>query len=162
MSFDQRKVEINKQMILMPINTGVSEKDILEQAEEIKKLQPEMMEWRIDYFKDVVLMNRLLEVAGKVKNVMGTIPILITFRSQKFGGKTELDSEDAYLNLVKIVIDFKEMFQMLREEVDALARGAEEGEGEEKRLKEFLGHTPLEVLCGALLGILIAALIPAF
>ena len=28
MSFDQRKVEINKQMILMPINTGVSEKDI--------------------------------------------------------------------------------------------------------------------------------------
>ena len=46
--------------------------------------------------------------------------------------------------------------------MDALARGAEEGEGEEKRLKEFLGHTPLEVLCGALLGILIAALIPAF
>lgn len=37
MSFDQRKVEINKQMILMPINTGVSEKDILKQAEEIKK-----------------------------------------------------------------------------------------------------------------------------
>lgn len=107
MSFDRRKVEINKQMILMPINTGVSEKDILKQAEEIKKLQPEMMEWRIDYFKDVVLMNRLLEVAGKVKNVMGTIPILITFRSQKCGGKTELDSEDAYLNLVKIVIDFK-------------------------------------------------------
>ena len=31
--------------------------------------------------------------------------------------------------LNKIVIDFKEMFQMLREEVDALARGAEEGEG---------------------------------
>ena len=27
---------------------------------------------------------------------------------------------------------FKEMFQMLREEVDALARGAEEGEGEDK------------------------------
>ena len=63
--------------------------------------------------------------------------------------------------LNKIVIDFKEMFQMLREEVDALARGAEEGEGEEKRLKEFLGHTPLEELCGALLGRLIAALIPA-
>ena len=64
--------------------------------------------------------------------------------------------------LNKIVIDFKEMFQMLREEVDALARRGVEGEGEEKRLKEFLGHTPLEVLCGALLGILIAALIPAF
>ncbi len=30
-----------------------------------------MMEWRIDYFKDVVLMNRLLEVAGKVKTSYG-------------------------------------------------------------------------------------------
>ena len=29
MSFDQRKVEINKQMILMPINTGVSEKEFI-------------------------------------------------------------------------------------------------------------------------------------
>ena len=27
-------------------------------------------------------------------------------------------------------------------------------------LKEFLGHTPLEVLCGALLGILIAMAVP--
>ena len=31
---------------------------------------------------------------------------------------------------------------------------------EDKRLKEFLGHTPLEVLGGALLGILIATLMP--
>ncbi len=30
----------------------------------------------------------------------------------------------------------------------------------EKALKEFLGHTPLEVLAGAMLGILIALLIP--
>ena len=36
MSFDQRKVEINKQMILMPINTGVSEKDILKKKKEKK------------------------------------------------------------------------------------------------------------------------------
>ncbi len=32
----------------------------------------------------------------------------------------------------------------------------------EKALKEFLGHTPLEVLGGALLGILVAALVPVF
>ena len=67
--------------------------------------------------------------------------------------------------LNKMVIDFKEIFQMLKEEFDALARGVdapEERGGPNKRLKEFLGHTPLEVLCGAALGILIAALIPAF
>ena len=67
--------------------------------------------------------------------------------------------------LNKMVIDFKEIFQMLKEEFDALARGEdapEERGGPNKRLKESLGHTPLEVLCGAALGILIAALIPAF
>lgn len=67
--------------------------------------------------------------------------------------------------LNKMVIDFKEIFQMLKEEFDALARcedAPEERGGPNKRLKEFLGHTPLEVLCGAALGILIAALIPAF
>lgn len=67
--------------------------------------------------------------------------------------------------LNKMVIDFKDMFLLLKEEFDAIARG-EQFEALEnksgKKLKEFLGHTPLEVLCGALLGILIASLIPAF
>lgn len=66
----------------------------------------------------------------------------------------------------KMVVDFKDMFQMLKDEFDALARGDQfsgmEEEGERKRLKEFLGHTPLEVLCGAMLGILVAVLVPAF
>ena len=29
-----------------------------------------------------------------------------------------------------------------------------------KRLKEFLGHTPFEVLCGAVLGIVVALIVP--
>ena len=68
--------------------------------------------------------------------------------------------------LNKMVIDFKIMFQMLKEEMDALARGESAPTDIESRsgkeLKEFLGHTPLEVLCGAALGILIAVLLPAF
>ena len=34
--------------------------------------------------------------------------------------------------------------------------------GDPKELKEFLGHTPLEVLCGALLGVIIAMIVPVF
>lgn len=37
---------------------------------------------------------------------------------------------------------------------------AESGDKKKKELKEFLGHTPLEVLGGALLGILIAMIVP--
>ena len=106
MKFTENQILINDQNISVLTNTGTNEADILNQAEKIKKLQPEMMEWRIDYFEDVILMNRLIEVANKLKDIMKEIPILITFRRQKFGGKTELDSEDAYLNLLKITIDF--------------------------------------------------------
>ena len=68
--------------------------------------------------------------------------------------------------LNRMVIDFRMMLQMLKEEMDALARGESAPVDLENRtgkvLKEFLGHTPLEVLCGAALGILIAVLMPAF
>jgi len=67
--------------------------------------------------------------------------------------------------LNKMITDFKDMFQVMKEEFDALARGEFLGNLEYrsgKKLKEFLGHTPLEVLCGAVLGISIAAFIPAF
>ncbi len=33
-------------------------------------------------------------------------------------------------------------------------------ESKKKELKEFLGHTPLQVVCGALLGILIGSFVP--
>lgn len=33
-------------------------------------------------------------------------------------------------------------------------------ENKKKEFKEFLGHTPLQVFCGALLGVLIGSLIP--
>lgn len=38
----------------------------------------------------------------------------------------------------------------------------EDEDREQKELNEFLGHTPLEVLGGALLGILIAMVVPVF
>ncbi|MCI8649273.1 MAG: divergent PAP2 family protein [Anaerotruncus sp.] len=68
--------------------------------------------------------------------------------------------------LNRMVIDFKDMFQMIKEEFDALAKGEQLGDvgeridGRRKALKEFLGHTPLEVLCGAILGIVIAMVVP--
>ena len=54
-------------------------------------------------------------------------------------------------------IIFSRMFDIINEELE---EDGEEGEapGSQKELKEFLGHTPLEVLGGMLLGILIASM----
>ena len=57
----------------------------------------------------------------------------------------------------KLVISFEAFFKQFVVEMK------EEGEEEEdpaRLLKEFLGHTPLEVLGGALLGVLIGTLMP--
>ncbi len=43
---------------------------------------------------------------------------------------------------------------------DSVDEFADNNAEETKDLKEFLGHTPLEVLCGALLGILVAMAVP--
>ncbi len=63
--------------------------------------------------------------------------------------------------LNKIVFHWDDI---VKKEPDSDAEGADDASEElsKKELKEFLGHTPLEVLGGALLGILIAMLIPKF
>lgn len=59
-------------------------------------------------------------------------------------------------------IIFSRVFDMLNEEIDQSFgyQGGEdkpEGGDHQKELKEYLGHTPLEVLGGMLLGVLIAS-----
>lgn len=48
----------------------------------------------------------------------------------------------------KVINDMVELFAHMGKDVDI-----------EKQLKEFIGHTPLQVLCGAILGIATALLI---
>ncbi len=66
----------------------------------------------------------------------------------------------------RMVLDFKDMFLMVKEEFETIARGSkleelEEETGEKRKaLKELVGHTPIEVLCGAILGIIIAVIVP--
>ncbi|MEG1943765.1 MAG: divergent PAP2 family protein [Angelakisella sp.] len=65
--------------------------------------------------------------------------------------------------LNKMIFSFKDInkiFDLLNEEIDEEYDEATEKIAEQKELKEYLGHTPLEVLGGALLGILVASLMP--
>lgn len=69
----------------------------------------------------------------------------------------------------RMIFSFKDMsriFDVLGQEIEAEFDDLEENTenlediAEHKELKEFLGHTPLEVLGGALLGIVVASLMP--
>ncbi|MFV0352259.1 MAG: divergent PAP2 family protein [Oscillospiraceae bacterium] len=53
--------------------------------------------------------------------------------------------------------------KVINQLMDELSSDDDEGQQEEtKKLKEMVGHTPFQVLSGALLGILLAVIIPVF
>ena len=66
------------------------------------------------------------------------------------------------INRLRKIVDKldDETVERLDEEIDIEIDANEENETVNKELKEFLGHTPFQVLCGALLGIIIGMAFP--
>ena len=56
----------------------------------------------------------------------------------------------------------RDLNKMIEEDQKADIDYFDDEDEDPKELKEFLGHTPLEVLGGALLGIIIAMIVPVF
>ncbi len=76
------------------------------------------------------------------------------------GVRREAGQHAREINRLRKIVDKldDEIVEKLDEEVDI---ESETGDAEaDKELKEFLGHTPIQVICGALLGILIGLVFP--
>ena len=85
-------------------NVGSTEKEIMDSAKKIKAAKPDLMEWRIDYYAAGIKdFNTLKTTAKKLRQEVGELPVLVTFRTKNEGGVCQLD-EDQYLNLVEYVI----------------------------------------------------------
>ncbi|MCD5517919.1 type I 3-dehydroquinate dehydratase [Lactobacillus delbrueckii subsp. allosunkii] len=85
-------------------NVGVTEEEILASAKEIAAAKPDIMEWRIDYYEAGIMDNeKLIATAKALRDVVGELPILVTFRTKNEGGVLEL-GEDEYLDLVATVV----------------------------------------------------------
>lgn len=85
-------------------NVGSDEDEIINSATEILAAQPDLMEWRIDYYSAGINDHeRLIATAKKLRKAVGELPILVTFRTKNEGGVCDL-TEDDYLKLVETVI----------------------------------------------------------
>lgn len=85
-------------------NVGVTKEEILASAKEIAAAKPDIMEWRIDYYEAGIKDNeKLIATAKSLRDVVGELPILVTFRTKNEGGVLEL-GEDEYLDLVATVV----------------------------------------------------------
>ena len=94
-----RKLEngTGRPKICVPI-TGREEEEILSAAREIKASPADMVEWRADWFDGISDPERIRSVLERLRNALGELPLLFTFRTSGEGGEKEIDVP-AYVRL---------------------------------------------------------------
>src|SRR5690554_3171972 len=86
-----RDIEIGKgrPKICLPI-TGINLDEIKEQAIHISKLNPDLVEWRVDFFESLDIIPAL-EV---IRNHIGHKPLIFTFRTINEGGQKQITDQE--------------------------------------------------------------------
>lgn len=85
--------------IIVPI-VGVTKEDIIEEAKTFDSIPIDVVEWRVDWFEDVFDFAKVENVLKDLREVLGNIPLLMTFRTSKEGGEKAIEA-DAYAELNK-------------------------------------------------------------
>lgn len=88
--------------ICVPI-VGKNKKRMIEQAQKVLDMKPDMVEFRADYL-DVVEKEAVTSIAGEVKKVLGNVELIFTFRTKKEGGEREV-SESEYKEICVAAAD---------------------------------------------------------
>ena len=68
--------------IIVPI-VGVTKDDIIAEAKTFDSIPVDMVEWRVDWFENVFEFDKVEEVLKELRDALGNIPILMTFRTSK-------------------------------------------------------------------------------
>ena len=83
--------------ICVPIVAGTKD-GIIEEARNIKNLPADIVEWRVDWFENVFEFDKVKDVLKELRETLGDMPILMTFRTSKEGGEKSIEDE-AYAEL---------------------------------------------------------------
>lgn len=87
--------------ICVPV-TGATKSQILKQVQKITAEEPDLVEWRADFFESVNNLEAVKKMLAAITDKLGQIPLLFTFRMQKEGGERHISIQD-YVNLNKMV-----------------------------------------------------------
>lgn len=80
--------------------------ELVEEANFLKELDLDVVEWRVDFFKDVTNIDKVKEALKAIREVLVDSPIVFTFRSAKEGGQKEVTST-FYVELNKLIAQTK-------------------------------------------------------
>ena len=94
-----RNIEIGAGIpkICVPI-VGVTREEILVAADNIKSTKADVVEWRVDWYEDIFDFTKTEATMQALREVLGEMPILFTFRTSKEGGEKAIETE-AYVEL---------------------------------------------------------------
>jgi 3-dehydroquinate dehydratase-1 len=82
----------NQPLICTPL-VGRTPAAVLDELTVVLPKKPDVIEWRVDFFEDIGKAGTVIEVAGRIKQAAGAIPIIFTCRSMNEGGeRITLDS----------------------------------------------------------------------
>jgi 3-dehydroquinate dehydratase-1 len=89
--------------ICVPL-VGTTLSELREEAEALKALVPDVVEWRSDFFSQVEDIAAVTEVLEEIQQILPEIPLIFTFRSAKEGGEKEISTE-YYFRLNKAAVE---------------------------------------------------------
>ncbi len=90
--------------ICVPIVSS-GEIEIIKDIEKLNKTDHDLMELRIDYFKDYADYNKVTNLLKKIREIYFK-PIIFTYRTKKEGGMQDIDEEE-YFKLNSYIIESK-------------------------------------------------------
>ena len=91
--------------ICVPI-VGVTKEEILEEARTVVDLPADLVEWRVDWFEDALVEDKVVAVLQELREALGEIPILFTFRTKNEGGEKAI-AQERYVSLLMCVAKSK-------------------------------------------------------
>ncbi|MDT3427071.1 3-dehydroquinate dehydratase-1 [Paenibacillus forsythiae] len=78
--------------ICVPI-VGTTAAELKEEAEALKLLDADVVEWRVDFFDQVENIEAVQAALADIRHIIPGLPLVFTFRSAREGGEKEIPAE---------------------------------------------------------------------
>lgn len=85
--------------------TATKKEDIKVQSREISKMNVDVVEWRCDFFEDILNEKEVCLLADEIKIILKEKPLIFTIRSKKEGGEININHED-YIKILKNICKY--------------------------------------------------------
>lgn len=122
--------------ICVPI-LGETEEEILHKAKEVKDLCVDMIEWRGDFYQDILEQGRVNQLLSQLRMILEDKVLLFTFRTKKEGGEREITTSQ-YVTMNKGVMNSGQ--------VDLIDVELFTGADEVRQLVEFARENQVKVI----------------